>query len=109
VESLQGAKNEGDTGDGVTVVRGDALRWLEQCEAGSIDIAFVDPPFGKGLEGRALELLVERGCMAPSGLVYLETPRQAAPPMPPGCIVAREKLLGEVRMQLFERAPQAAA
>jgi 16S rRNA (guanine966-N2)-methyltransferase len=89
-------------GDGITVVRGDALRWLETCEPASIDIAFVDPPFDSGLAARALDRLAARGCLARGGRVYLETARQEAMALPPGWCVVREKLLGEVRMQLLE-------
>lgn len=89
-------------GDGITVVRGDALRWLETCGPASIDIAFVDPPFGSGLAVRALERLAACGCLAPGGLVYLETARQEAAELPPPWCVVREKLLGEVRMQLLQ-------
>jgi len=32
--------------DQVTVVESDALQWLQSCPAQSLDIAFVDPPFG---------------------------------------------------------------
>ena len=86
----------------VEVVRGDALRWLQECAPASIDIAFVDPPFGSDLADRTLRLLQKRGLMAPEGLVYLETARQSpAPSLPPGWTVRREKTLGEVRMQLF--------
>ena len=43
--------------DQVTVVECDALQWLHSCPAQSVDIAFVDPPFGLHLETRALELI----------------------------------------------------
>jgi 16S rRNA (guanine966-N2)-methyltransferase len=100
-----GADDATAAGD-VSVVRGDALGWLQGCTPGSIDIAFVDPPFASGLDVHALRLLAERECLAPGGLVYLETPRQSAPPdPPPGWCVRREKILGEVRMQLLQGPP----
>ena len=43
--------------DQVTLVEADALQWLQSCPAQSLDIAFVDPPFGLHLETRALELM----------------------------------------------------
>jgi len=98
----------GDTAGGpvIEVVRGDALSWLQSCAPASIDIAFVDPPFGSGLEARVLQALERGGALAPGGLVYVETSRQAAAPASPaGWRVAREKLLGEVRMQLLEAPP----
>jgi 16S rRNA (guanine966-N2)-methyltransferase len=101
VAHLRGEAAE-SAGPELQVRRGNALRWLETCEAASIDIAFVDPPFGAGLETRVFALLGERACLAPGGLVYLETARQAAPPLPAGWRVVREKVLGDVRMQLLE-------
>jgi 16S rRNA (guanine966-N2)-methyltransferase len=91
----------------ISVVRGDALRWLESCEAASIDVAFVDPPFDSGLAVRALERLAGLGCMAPGGLVYLETPRDAPAEISPDWRVVREKRMGEVRMRLLKRPNEA--
>lgn len=82
----------------------DALHWLQSCPADYLDIVFIDPPFGSGLESRALELIAEGGCLAKGALVYLETARQSAEtPLPAGWITDRDKLLGEVRMQLLKK------
>lgn len=87
----------------VQVLKRDALVWLETCEPQSLDIVFVDPPFGVGLEGRALELLAERQCLAKGALVYLETARKAADFQPgPGWETIKEKVLGEVQMRLLK-------
>ena len=88
----------------VRVHNTDALRWLQSCRADCLDIVFIDPPFGSGLEGRALDLIDEGGCLARGGLVYLETTRKSVEtPLPVGWIADREKLLGEVRMQLLKK------
>lgn len=88
----------------VRIVQGDAFEWLAGCEARSLDIVFIDPPFSSGLESRAIELLSARDCMAEDGLVYVETAREApAPALPPGWEIRREKLLGDVRMQLLRK------
>lgn len=88
----------------VRVLNTDALRWLKSCGRGSLDIVFVDPPFGSGLEARALELLKRGECLSEGALVYLETSRQCAQtPLPAGWIRDREKQLGEVRMQLLKK------
>ena len=104
IQESVGALNDGAE---ISVVRGDALRWLESCEAASIDIAFVDPPFGSGLAARALERLAVNGCLAPGGLVYLETPHDAPAEISPDWRVVRDKRLGEVRMQLLKRPNEA--
>jgi len=89
---------------GLQLAEADALRWLQLREPQSLDIVFIDPPFGSGLEVRALELLLSRDLVRPGGFVYLETARNAPPPHPGlGWEMAREKALGEVRMVLLKR------
>lgn len=86
------------------VIEGDVFRWLEECPPGSLDVVFVDPPFGQGLEKRVLSVLAEGDCLVAGGLVYLETSREAPEtPLPRGVELLREKMLGEVRMQLLKK------
>ena len=88
----------------VQVVQGDALKWLERCEPQSIDIVFIDPPFSSGLESSTIELLTTRDCVKQGGLAYIETARESVPPtLQPGWEINREKLLGDVRMQLLKK------
>jgi 16S rRNA (guanine966-N2)-methyltransferase len=88
----------------VEVVECDALTWLASCKPQTIDIVFIDPPFGAGLEVRTLELLTEGKCVGSGGLAYLETARET-PPIPAcaGWEILRDKTLGEVRMQLLNK------
>lgn len=89
----------------VYVVHGDALDWLQSCAPGSLDLVFVDPPFGTGLDVVALELLASGDCLSEDGLVYLETPRQDLDSMPAaGWVVVKEKRLGDVRMLLLKKS-----
>ncbi len=88
----------------VQVLETDACTWLDGCESQTLDIVFIDPPFGSGLELRVLELLSQRNCLAHGGCAYLETARETPAPEPgPGWEVVREKTLGDVRMQLFKK------
>lgn len=88
----------------VQVVQGDAIKWLDQCEPQSMDIVFIDPPFSSGLESSAIELLTTRDCVKKGGLAYIETARESAPlKLRPGWETSREKLLGDVRMQLLKK------
>jgi len=90
--------------DQVTVVESDALQWLQSCPAQSLDIAFVDPPFGLHLETRALELIRIQACIRTGGFVYLETARDAPLIVAgPGWETAREKTVGEVRLLLLKK------
>ena len=90
--------------DQVMLVEADALQWLQSRPAQSLDIAFVDPPFGLHLETRALELIRIRDCIRTGGFVYLETAREATAIVPgPGWETAREKTVGDVRLLLLKR------
>ena len=90
--------------DQVTVVEADALHWLHSRPAQSLDIAFVDPPFGLHLETRALELIRNRDCIRTGGFVYFETARKATAIVPgPGWETVREKTVGDVRLLLLKK------
>lgn len=94
----------GDSGCEVTVLKADALDWLQTCEPASLDIVFVDPPFGAELESRALELLVDGDCLSIKGLVYLETGLNADGFIPgPGWSTLKEKVVGDVQMRLLKK------
>jgi len=90
--------------DGIELAETDALKWLQQCEPDSLDVVFIDPPFGSRLQSRAMALLVEGQLVRGGGLVYIETAR-STPPVHPGLgwEIIKEKTLGEVRMVLLRK------
>lgn len=89
----------------VGVVRGDALQWLTDCAPGSLDVVFVDPPFGAGLVAGVLERLETGECLSPGGLVYLETARQDDQSTPGAAWeLLKDKAVGEVRMRLLKKS-----
>ena len=89
---------------GIHLEECDALRWLAQRAPQSLDIVFIDPPFGGDLEIQALDLLVQGDLVRPGGLVYVESAR-SAPPLHPGLgwELIRQQTLGEVRMVLLKK------
>ena len=89
---------------GLHLVETDALKWLQGREPRSLDIVFVDPPFGSRLEVQALGLLDGRDLVRAGGFVYIENARDASPLHPGlGWEISREKTLGEVRMLLLKK------
>jgi 16S rRNA (guanine966-N2)-methyltransferase len=62
----------------VEVINADAMQWLQELPPASLDIAFIDPPFGMGLETQALELLHTRDGMNHGGHVYVELASSAS-------------------------------
>jgi 16S rRNA (guanine966-N2)-methyltransferase len=84
------------------VRQADALGYLVGGTPQPFDIAFLDPPFGAGLLGRAAQLLGERGWLAPAALIYLEGPaREPLPTLPQSWRPLRAKRAGEVGYHLF--------
>jgi 16S rRNA (guanine966-N2)-methyltransferase len=75
----------------------DALSWLRQPQ-GRYDIVFLDPPYGSGLLQPALDALAPR--LAPGNRVFLEWPGDAAPRLPAGFEILREKAAGQVSYAL---------
>lgn len=91
-------------GGQVSVVAAEALSWVENQPPHSADIVLVDPPFGHSMAQLALHKLDEADIVRPGGFVYLETARsEPAPTSGPRWQTVKEKILGEVRMQLFHR------
>ena len=88
----------------VEVIETDAINWLALCKKQSMDIVFIDPPFGTGLEVGSLELLTSGDCVSPGGFAYVEIAREA-PAIAPvsGWEIVKERTIGEVRMQLLKK------
>jgi 16S rRNA (guanine966-N2)-methyltransferase len=79
----------------------DALAWLGGRHE-AFDLVFLDPPFADGLWDRALETLVPR--LAPGAWIYVESPADIVPAVPPAWALHREGRTREVRYALY-RAP----
>jgi len=90
--------------EGVSVVTADVLSWLEKQPRQSFDIVLIDPPFGFGLAQQAFQRLDGTDMVTGGGLVYLESAQsEDAPVAGARWLCLKEKLLGEVRMQLFRK------
>jgi 16S rRNA (guanine966-N2)-methyltransferase len=90
--------------DQVEITHGEALSWLDEQSAGTFKIIFVDPPFKDQLHGEVLEKIEQSNCLKQGGLVYVESPAsQTAPDTSEGWSCWREKVIGEVRLQVFRR------
>ena len=88
--------------DQVHIVEGNALEWMSGQSSQSLDLVFLDPPFDTDLAVRALAILMETQCLVPGGLVYLECPRLNPIVAGSGLTQVREKVVGDVCMQLLK-------
>jgi 16S rRNA (guanine966-N2)-methyltransferase len=103
---------------GARVEREDALSFLRRAAnsraeaappVAPFDIVFLDPPFAAGILGKAAELLEQRGWLAPSALIYVESPaRDSLPAFPASWTLLKSKQAGEVGYHLLARAGGAA-
>lgn len=72
------------------------------CEAESISIAYIDPPFASHLQQAAISTLAASGVLAEGALVAVESGRRdARADVPSAWQMLREKTAGEVRLQLY--------
>lgn len=81
----------------------DALAWLGGRRE-IFDLVFLDPPFAEGLWEHALVALSPR--LAPGAWIYVESPADVQPTVPPGWALHREGRTREVRYALY-RTPAA--
>jgi 16S rRNA (guanine966-N2)-methyltransferase len=90
---------------GVTRIwRADATR-LGKAPAGApFTLAFLDPPYDKGLAGPALAALCEGGWLAADALVVVEEAAKAEIAAPPALERVDERVYGETRIAFFAAA-----
>ncbi|WP_090135255.1 16S rRNA (guanine(966)-N(2))-methyltransferase [Kosakonia oryziphila] len=71
-------------------------------------IAFIDPPFRKGMLEETVQLLENNGWLADDALIYIESEvENGLPPVPTHWHLYREKVAGQVAYRLYHReAPQ---
>jgi len=88
----------------IEVAEADALRLAASLAPGSFDVVFLDPPFGEGLLGRALELAAP--LVAEEGFLYVESGElldAVAIPALEGWSVVRHGKAGAVHYHLLQR------
>ena len=86
----------------VEVVQNDALAWLPRQPDHAFDLVFVDPPFAQDLWQPTLAALLPK--LAAGAWLYVESPADQAPRLPPEWALHREGRTREVRFALY-RAP----
>lgn len=89
LRSLQANLAALEAEDRATVVRTDALRYVRTLEAGLFDLAFADPPYGKGLAAAIVEIFLGTPF---ADLLCVEHRRTDPLPAAPG---ARERSYGD--------------
>lgn len=94
-----GARLKAET---LEIVHADAMQWL-QGSGQAFDVIFLDPPYASNLLGVCIGLLEAKTWVKPNGLVYLETPKSEAPPLPQNWQLLRSKIAGQVGYHLARK------
>src|SRR5262249_55483625 len=80
--------------------RRDATRVGEAGTLQPFDLAFLDPPYGRGLGERALAELVSGGWLAPEAVVVLEERKNQAIGLPGGFVLLDERAHGDTKVMI---------
>lgn len=91
--------------DNVEVITADALSetvYKNQLNQQQFNLVFIDPPFSENLHARAIECVLRCEILTREAWVYIEAgKRTEATPVPADWELHREKVAGDVRMQLY--------
>lgn len=88
------------------VVCQDVESYLRNAHRPPFDIIFMDPPFRQGWLERLLPLIASGPWVKPGSWVYIEHETElAAPQVPPGWHLHRQKTAGQVTYNLYRVAP----
>ncbi len=89
---------------GVTRIwRADATRLGSAPAGGPFALAFLDPPYGRGLAGPTLASLVAGAWLEPGGLCVIEEAAKADVAAPEGLALVDERTYGDTRILFCER------
>ena len=86
--------------ENLEVIKGDSLVFL-QTPTQQYDIAFIDPPFRKGLVTKTAKLL-NNGRLAENALVYVEMESEGNEQLPANWSLLKEKVAGQVVYRLYQ-------
>jgi len=71
---------------------------------GVIDLAFIDPPYGRKLIPGLLEAIVKTGIMSDNGKIVTESKRdEHLPPNAGAFILNKTRIYGETKIDIYER------
>lgn len=82
----------------------DAARTLRALPAQSVDLCFVDPPYAHTVTSLYPDLV---RVLAPGGVLVLERDRRTGDPSPVGLSPIFERVYGDTRVVMLQRAPRA--
>ena len=91
------------------IFRRDATRLGESGTAGTFNLVFADPPYGKGLGEKAMTETIKGGWLAPNALFVLEESKRSELQMVEGFELCDQREYGDTAIYIFEYHPTATA
>ena len=80
-----------------------ALDVIDSLAPDSLDVVFIDPPYGKGMVSDCIQKLADSGCLKPSALVYVEQESSlGAPDLPENWVLLKNKQASQVSYYLLQ-------
>ena len=87
------------------ILRTDSLGYLRSGE--KFDVILIDPPYGKGLEQKAVDLIEEFDILTPGGIMSIETRRETpSPVIREGYGSVKEYTYGKIKLTVITRGVQ---
>lgn len=87
------------------ILRTDSQGYLRSGE--KFDLIFIDPPYGKGMEQKAVDLIQEFDILSPGGIMTIETRRENPPiKLSEGYGTAREYSYGKIKLTVVTRGAE---
>lgn len=84
-----------------------ALAWIESAPVHSVDVLFLDPPFGHDWLDQILPRIEQADILAPGAFIYIENGQaEAEGELPASWQLLREKTAGQVRFRLLRTASE---
>jgi 16S rRNA (guanine966-N2)-methyltransferase len=68
------------------------------------DLIFMDPPYGKGLVGKTLKEIIQRGIIAPSAVIVAELSPREEIILPEGLNISQQRRYGDTTLSFFQEA-----
>lgn len=90
-------------GGATRIFRRDARKLGDAPSGEPFDLAFLDPPYGRGLAPPSLAALRDGGWLRPAALVVVEESAAAIVEAQPGFTVEDERIVGDTRIALLRR------
>jgi len=80
------------------IMRADATRLAPIGKLEPFDLVFLDPPYGKGMQEKALKCLIDGGWLTKQALAVIEDTQASPPPALPSGRIVDERKFGDTKI-----------